>query len=258
MTSHEALFVEHLGWIDKVASVLCQKHGMWGTEAEDFAAWVKIELIRDDYATFRNYRGEAGLKTYLATVITRRFYEYVRERRGRWRASMAAERMGGVAKELEALVYRDGFTLAQAGEKLRTAGRTTATDTELARVLDALPQRGPMRPVEVPAEPVLGAAAGHQRADQAMDAEEADEQRRIVMDALGRALGRLEPEDRMIMRMHFGDGRKLADVARALRMDQKPLYRRVDRLRARLREQLEAEGVRGSDVREMLGGEQGP
>ena len=53
------------------------------------------------------------------------------------------------------------------------------------------------------------------------------------------------------MRMHLMDGLTLAHVARTLSLEQKPLYRRVERLRTRLRTLLEREGLREEDVGDM-------
>lgn len=248
----EALFLKHLGWIEKVAAIACSKAGVWHAEAEDFAAWIKLRLMEDDYAALRKFRGESEIKTYLASIVVRQFHEYQRGRRGRWRPSSAAERLGSPARELEALVHRDGYRLEQAGEKLRTAGVTALSDAELARLLARLPQRAPLRPVEVVSEPLLSAAQADSRADERVAAAEAEARHGEVMGALYRAMEQLEPEERMIVRMHFADGRTLADVARALRLEQKPLYRRVERLRTRLRGYLENDGVRGADVRGVL------
>jgi RNA polymerase sigma factor for flagellar operon FliA len=247
----ERLFLEHLGWIERAAAMACAKAGVKGAEADDFAGWIKVKLIEDDYAAIRRFRGDAKLTTYLASVITRQLYEYQRERGGRWRPSAAAVRLGPPAPDLEALVYRDRYTLAQAGEKLRTGGRTGLSDIDLARLLARLPSRGPLRPVQVAPDHALPQAEASQRADDRVVASEADRFREKVTDALARVMDRLEPEDRMLARMHFGEGRSLAEVARTLRLDQKPLYRRVDRLRRRLREDLLAEGV-GDDVLEVL------
>jgi RNA polymerase sigma factor (sigma-70 family) len=247
----EALFLEHLGWIDKIASAACIKYGVWGDDAEDFSAWVKMKLLEDDYAVLRNFRGGSELKTYLAAVIVRYFYEFERARRGRWRPSAAAERLGTPARELEMLVYRDGHTLEEAGEKLRAAGRTTLSDIELARLLKRLSPRTPPRPVEVGADPLMEAAPDASRADERVTAAKADV-RREMMDALKAAMKQLEPEEQLIVRMHFADGHSVADVARALRLEQKPLYRRLDRLRDRLRALLESEGLRQDDVRGVL------
>src|SRR5687768_2524297 len=64
---HRALFLEQLDWIEKVASIACRKAGVWDEDAEDFASWVKMKLIEDDYADIRAFLGQSSLKTYLAT-----------------------------------------------------------------------------------------------------------------------------------------------------------------------------------------------
>jgi RNA polymerase sigma factor (sigma-70 family) len=248
----EALFLEHLGWIDKVASRACAQHGVWGAEAEDFTSWMRMKLMEDDYAVLRRFRGDSRVKTYLATVVARNFFSYVRTHRGEWRPSAAAEQLGPPAGDLERLVHRDGYTVQQAGEVLRTAGRTTLSDVELARLLARLPDRTPLRPVELQADAVLDATEGDLRADERVVAAESEARSAKVEKALERALGELEPEDRLIARMHFGQGRTLAHVARALGLEQKPLYRRVQRLRTRLRTLLENAGLREDDVRRLF------
>lgn len=248
----EALFLEHLGWIDRVASIACTRHGISGAEADDFTAWVRLKLMEDDYAIVRRFRGESEVKTYLASVVARISFDYARTHRGEWRSSAAAERLGALARELERLVFRDGYTLQQAGERLRTAGHTTVADSELARLLAQLPVRSPLRPVELPSDDVLDTTAGASRADERVLAEESQLLRTKMMEALDRALNRLEAEERLIVRMHFGEGRTLADVARVLHLEQKPLYRRVERLRRSLRTSLERAGLRDVDVRDLL------
>lgn len=234
--------------------MVCRRNGVWGEDAEDFASLAKMKLVEDNYATIRKFRGECKFTTYLATVVTRHFLEYVRERRGRWRHSAQAERRGPLAKALEALVYRDRWRLAEAGEKLRTEWRTTASDAELARLLAELPERRPLRPtVENPDR--LDEIQGSAQTDRGAIRDGAERLRAIVMDALARALDRLEPEDRMVVRMHYADGRKVVDVARALSLDPKRLHRRIPRLRALLRGYMEEAGVSEDDVREILGPE---
>lgn len=248
----EAIFLQHLGWIDRMASFASRKHGRREAEAEDFASWAKMRLIEDDYAVFRKFRGEADWKTFIATVMVRLSVAYSREQQGRWRPSAAAVRMGTPAVELETLVLRDGYTIAQAGEKLRTAGVTGLADGELARLLEKLPPRGPMRPVEVTADAALEGAEGPSRADERVARSEADAEHGALLAALRRAMDAMPYEDRMIVLLHFGEGRTLADVARALRIDQKPLYRRIPKLRDILRGNLEREGVSAGDVRRLL------
>lgn len=241
----EQVFLANLGVIDRAVAYVCGKYRLSDAEAEDFSGWMRARLMEDDYAVFRGYRAEAALKTYISAVVSRQFHEYRRRIRGRWRPSTAALRLGPPAPRLEELVHRDRYSLREAGEKLRTEGHTTQTDMELARLLASLPPRTPLRPVEVSSESKVDAAEGTFRADERVAAAEAEEEHDRVQGALARVMARLDPEERMIVRMHFQDGRTLAHVARALGLEQKPLYRRIDRLRARLREYLEAEGVYG-------------
>jgi RNA polymerase sigma factor (sigma-70 family) len=248
----EILFLEHLGWINRVAEKTCTHHGVWGLEAEDFAASIRLKLMEDDYAIIRNHRGESSLKTYLAVVVQRKFLDYWRENRGRWRPSAMARRLGPPAPDLEALVYRDNYRLDQAGELLRTSGRTTLSDRDLGRLLKELPQREPLRHREVSTDEVPETTEADDRADERVTGAETLALREQVTDVLKRAMAQLDAEDQVIVRMHFVDGHTLADVARALEIEQKPLYRRVKRLRDLLRSTMERDGVHEEDVQDLI------
>lgn len=248
----EALFLEHLEWIDRTALKTCGKYGIRGTEADDFVAQVRMKLMEDDYLVVRRFVGDSKLRTYLSAVVVRHLADFVRVQRGRWRPTAAAERLGPPAEELERLVRRGGYTLQQAGEKLRTAGQTTLSDLELARLLAQLPERAPLRPVVAEPAMEMDAAPGASRADERVVAEEAGSRRAEILQALGSAMGELEEEDQLIVQMHFAEGKTVANVARALRLEQKPLYRRVERLRNRLRELLESAGLHRNDVQGLL------
>jgi RNA polymerase sigma factor (sigma-70 family) len=248
----EILFLEHLGWINRVAEKTCAHHGVWGPEAEDFAASIRLKLMEDDYAIIRNHRGDSLLRTYLAVVVQRKFLDHWRENRGRWRPSAMARRLGPPAPELEALVYRDGYRLDQAGELLRTSGRTSLSDRDLGKLLKDLPPREPLRHREVSTDEVPETTEADDRADARVTGAETRALRDQVTGTLRRAMQQLSSEDQVIVRMHFVDGRTLADVARALEIEQKPLYRRVKRLRDLLRTAMEAGGVHEKDVQELI------
>ncbi|HEX8358924.1 MAG TPA: sigma-70 family RNA polymerase sigma factor [Longimicrobium sp.] len=247
----EAIFLKHLEWINRAASKACSKYGVHGPDADDFTARVRMKLVEDDYVVIRRFVGNSEIKTYLLAVVRHLLADLVREQRGRWRVSAAAERLGPPAPELERLVYHDRYTVPQAGEKLRTAGRTALSDTALARMLAELPERTPMRP-EVQ-EPEKGVdPPGDSRADERVMEAEAGTRRAEMLAVLETVIGELDEEDRLIVQMHFARGETVATVARALRLEQKPLYRRVERLRSRLRGLLESAGLRPEDVRGLL------
>jgi DNA-directed RNA polymerase specialized sigma24 family protein len=65
--------------------------------------------------------------------------------------------------------------------------------------------------------------------------------------ALHESLEELPPEDRFVLTRLFFDGRSVTQVARELGLDQRPLYRRRDRLLSHLRNALEAKGLTWPD-----------
>lgn len=248
----EALFLEHLDLIDRIAAKACSKYGLRDTDADDFKAGVRMKLIEDDYVVIRRFLGNSEFKTYLTGVVGRHLADLIREKRGRWRPSVAAVRLGTPAVELETLVRRDRYTLRQAGEKLRTAGLTTLSDVYLARLLGQIPERAPLRPVEGEPRTGLDFAPGDSRTDERVLETEADIRRAEIEAVLEKAIEELEPEDQLIVQMHFTGEKTVANVARALRLEQKPLYRRVERLRARLIKILASAGLHRDEAREFL------
>jgi RNA polymerase sigma factor (sigma-70 family) len=247
----EAQFVEHLSAIERIAAALTRRHGLSQDERAEFASWVKLRLVEDDYAVLRKFRGESSITTYLTVVIAMLFRDYRVERWGRWRPSAAAQRHGALAVRLETLVRRDGHPLAQAAEILRTSGETTLSDRELGALLAGLPSRGPLRPTEVSGEPLADLPAPS-RADDLVEREQARAVRRSTDEALAAGLSRLAPEDQVIVRMRFWEGLSVADVARGLGIPQKPLYRRIEHALAALRRHLEAAGVSRDQALEIL------
>ncbi len=247
----EAIFLAHLEWINRAAAKACSKYGVHGPDADDFTARVRMKLVEDDYVVIRRFVGSSEIKTYLLAVVRHLLADLVREQRGRWRVSAAAERIGPPAPELEKLVHHDRYTVPQAGEKLRTAGRTTLSDTALARMLAGLPERAPLRPEVQEPEKRLDPPGDSRADDRVMDAETGSRRARMLA-VLAKVIGEMEEEDRLIVQMHFAEDQTVATVARALRLEQKPLYRRVDRLRSRLRALLVSAGLRPEDVRGLL------
>ena len=73
-----------------------------------------------------------------------------------------------------------------------------------------------------------------------------------VSGVLKTLMAAADPQDRLILILRFDDGRTVADIAAMLRLEQKSLYRRLEQLLRNLRKGLEAEGIDGTSVLEML------
>jgi RNA polymerase sigma factor for flagellar operon FliA len=252
----ERLLLDNLAWIERACAALARRHGLAGDEADDFLSWARMRLLEDECAILRMFRGECAVTTYLTVVLSTLFRNYRVREWGSWRPSAAARRAGTLAVRLEALVRRDGWTLEEAGERLRTGGATDLSDRDLAALLGSLPAHGPPRPVPAGAAP-LDHEPASDTADAALLRDEADTRRAADEAALHRAVERLVPRDQVVFRMRFWEGLNVAQIARGLGVPQKGLYRRIERALARMRRELERGGTSSARVRELLDEEAG-
>ena len=248
----EAQFLAHLPAAERILSALARRHALSRDAAEEFSAWAKLRLIENDYAILAKFRGESSLATYLTVVLSMLFREYRVQEWGRWRPSAAAKRGGALAIRLDTLLNRDGMSLANAGQLLRTANETALSDRELSEIAKTFPMRTPLRPVQA----VEGKtdAAGPEHADDRVKEQEADAESSAAKRALAEALESLPEEDRLLVRLHFMESMTVAEIARGLSLPQKPLYRRLERALSTLRGYLERAGVSRDHVRELATG----
>jgi RNA polymerase sigma factor for flagellar operon FliA len=246
----EALFLAHLDVIERVIAFVCGRHHLPSAEADDFGSHVKLKLVEDDYAILKKFEGRSSLRTYLTIVIQRLFLDYRISAWGKWRPSAEAKRIGTVAVLLEQLMVRDGHSFSEACELLKTNYGLSIGQGDLERVAGRLPVRAKRR---FESDDVLRTVPSEDRRPDDL-AGEADRQR--AADRLSGALQRLtanfDTQDRLILALKFEDGRAVSEIATMLRLDQKGLYRRLERLLHDLRKGLEAEGIDGTSVLEIL------
>jgi RNA polymerase sigma factor for flagellar operon FliA len=236
----ESEFLANLALIDRLIAITARRHALSAADAEDFGASVRARLIDDDYAVLRKFGGRSSLVAYLTTVVVNVFRDYRNSRWGRWRPSAEAKRRGPIGIRLEELLYRDGHPLREAVQILRSLG-APMTESELVRLAAALPQRQPNDELSLDAAEAC-AVSVMPSPGAARDMEE----------LLHSLLAQLPAEDALITRMRFWSDMSVADIARTLRLEQRPLYRRLDGIRARLRADLEARGIDRARATEML------
>lgn len=245
---HRQLYVEHLDAINRISDSLCRRNGIRGADAEDFASEVRLKLLQDDHAVLRKYRGASSPTTFLTVVISNLFRDYRIKKWGKWRASAEAKRRGPVAVLLEAAIYRDRQTFDEACAIIARSDGLTVDRAELRKILNELPHRVP-RPNEDGT--VVEDIPTPDGADDPMLRRELESRLEAAKAALRRAVAQLDPEDELIVRLHFFEGMSVADVARALNVEQKPLYPRLKRLLEQLSVTLKGEGI-SADYLEWL------
>jgi RNA polymerase sigma factor (sigma-70 family) len=242
----EALFLASLPVIDDVTGQVCRRHHLSATESDDFRSDVRLHFIQGDYEVLRRFEKRCSLSTYVNVVVQRLLLDFRNRQWGRWRPSAEAKRQGPPAILLERLVSRDGWTFEQVAETLRV-NHGIVVDEPLRKFHEHACARRP-RPVLVAEEEAADLESGAPGADaNVVRAEHGFLANRVRM-ALVRAQQMLAPEERLILKMRFEDAVPVADIARGLHLDQKRLYRTIERLLARIAASLEAEGISRSDA----------
>ncbi len=249
---HEALLVAALPVVDEVVRFVCRRGRCRPDETEEFAAWVRLRLVEDDYGILRQYAGRSSLKSYLAVVVQRLFIDARRQHLGVWRPSAEARRLGPLAVRLDTLLHRDQMALDQAIDQLRSNEGAGVSETELRALAARLPPRQRRRfegeealaSLAVPAERAVEqpAFAAH-RARRAV----------AIRGLLRAACEELPQTDALLLRLRYEEALPVARVAELLGLAAKPLYRRMERVLTSLRAALERRGVSADQVGELLG-----
>lgn len=247
---YERLLIDHLDLIDKIVRSAGRRRHLSPVEREDFAGFVKLRLVEDDYAILRKFQNRSTLWTYLAAVIERLSLDFCAEKWGRWRPSAMAERLGPTAVVLERLVTRDGHTVEEAIEIIRTHHDTTLTRGDVQRIWAQLPSRA--RTTEVGEE-----AAGEVSAADVADArvDEAERQKTIerLQRTLASAFERMDSRDRVLLALRFDQDMPIAEIATLLGSSVPTLHRRLDKSVKQLRASLSSAGFAPQDVSNLIG-----
>ena len=248
----EDLLRAHLALIDTIIDRVCRRSRLVGADAEDFHSAVKLALIEDDYALLRNAAQRSSLAAYLTVVIQRMAVDERMRAFGRWQTSAAARRLGEAGILAETLLLRDRRMVDEALPLVRALD-PSVTRERLEEIAAALPERyGRPRAVDLGADGVENLTAS-ESADARVMAGDVSRLANRASRAVRNALDALPDEDRMLIRFRFGSSMSIADISRILRLPQRPLYRRIDALLARLRRVLGDAGVNAGAVSDLIG-----
>jgi len=247
--SAEQFFLDHLETIEGITRYVCARASLRDADAEDFASFVNLRLVENDYGIVRNFEGRSSAATFLAVVIQRLLFDYRIRQWGRWHPSAEAKRLGAAAVTLERAVYRDGRTPQDALSACQKID-PTMTRERADDLLGRLPRRA-LRPKPVS----LGDMESELCAPEELSADRLLNRIAVARDVsvIVREVLRSMPEhDALLIRLRFGAGMTVADVARTLNCPQFPLYRRLSHTLRELRRRLDGRGIQQGDVEEIL------
>lgn len=244
-------FEANLDVIECAIAQVCRSVRLCGADAEDFASSARIALLADDCAVLRKYEGRSSLGSYLAIVIRRLFFDQKRSE-GRWYPSAEATRRGEAAVMLERLLRHDGRTLAES-IAITKAEHPDADIRQLEAAADVFPERAARLRLVPVVEGDEERFAGAGVADDLVTALDLRQRSDRTSRAVQTALALMSPQDRVTLRLRFGKGMAISDIARALGIAQRPLYRRIEALLAVLRRELERAGIDAAEAAELIG-----
>lgn len=248
----ERLFVDHQEAIEGAIRLIVRRNHLAEADAEEFASRARLKLVENDYEVLRRFQKRSSLTTFLFVVLQRVLIDYRVSNGGRWRPSAEARRLGPVAIRLEELVSRDGLSLDQAIEMLRTDHRIDERPAVLRGIAEQLPPRFPRRRWMVDEDGASRLPDDRLQPDQHVSRERLRPSAVRVRTALEEAVNSLPTQDQLIVRLRFREELSIADIARALHLEAKPLYRRFEQVLRRLRTHLEASDVESRTIGELL------
>jgi RNA polymerase sigma factor (sigma-70 family) len=251
VSAAETAFLANLPLIRAVIRAVCRRFHVAQSDQADFASSVLVKLIDNDYAVFRQFRGESGgcLRTFLYTVACRHLLDVRNREWGKWRPSRRAKRLGSAAVYLEELIYRQHTPVREALAMVSHHPRWTLSTTNVRGLYEQLPPRPPRRRNE-PLDETIEHQAAHART---RTAGARDDDGSGVREALLAALRRLDSTERRVLRLRFQQGLSIKQIAAEMGADVHALYRRLPKILALLRQELQARSLDGGDVSELLG-----
>lgn len=247
MANPSDTFLDQLPVIEQIIRAVCRGRRMDASEIEEFAAFVKLRFIENDYAIIRKFKGRSAFGTFITTVISRLLNDYRdREWGGKWRNSAEARRMGPIAEELERLVVRDMRSLDEAFVELAPKS-PGITRVELAEMALRFPTRHRAKISRLEDGAPVSAVG-----DQGPDAGKA-EMLATISSVISELIAGLPEEDRLIFKLRFEDDMPVPRIALSLRLDMQSVYRRLRKHFRDLREALEKAGISKEDVDGLTG-----
>ena len=247
-TNPEEVFLTNLCLIDKAIGYVGHRNRISRDEEEEFGSYVKFKLIESNYAIIRKFEGRSTFSTYMTTVVQRMFFQYRVQMWGKWRPSAQARRLGDKGITLERLLTRDGYTYSEAVAILTTGQPPLFTAEEIEAIYVRLPVRQP-RPVLV--SPMDITDGGPSVEPELFSGERAVIARHTAA-TIDAAIATMGSEDQLILKMRFWNARTIPEIARSLKLDNKKLYKRINKLLAQLKFTLEGAGVNGQEACELL------
>lgn len=230
-------------------------------EALELSNQVLDILRQDNFRVLREFKGNAQLTTYLTAIISRRAVDMIRKKLGRGREKERAKDLGNIGLLLFQRVVKDGHPLRDVYDELRADGNFPGALEELEAMLRKIKGKNPGGHQPGPAngnngnsvvkngtsineeEYVIPDTKSDPQA-LLMEKQRQQEIHRVIREMIAPLSG----EERLLLRMRFPvhEDEKpgsVEQIANALGVTPKAVYKRITRLMKKCRQQLDSRGI---------------
>lgn len=244
---------DHLSHVEAAIRAICIRHSIYGDEAEEFASTIKLKLIEDDYKRLRDFRGNSNLKTYLYAIINRLFIDELRSRKGRWRLSADAKRLGPAAEKLEELICRDNNSFDEACYTLLSIpSYSSYSRDELYEIYLKLPKKKNRYLAEVYPECLSDISSTDPHPDEVLHNKRIEVIERSIEGLIRKILPSLNDEDRLILKMRFNNDLSISMIAETLKYKRGYIENRINNILTAFKEGILSNGININDAMEVI------
>jgi len=239
----------YLGPVRGAVKLVARRFRLTASDENELESELWIRLLADSGLALRRFHGRARIETYLVSIARNLLLDHRSKLWGRWRPSARATRYGAAAIQLERLIICHGLPSDIALECLG-AIHPQVPRAVLEDFAAPLTRRARRKQVSVDAlakypSPELSPADVAAFHDEACSAA-------TLAGALAALVNGLEQQDRNLLVWRFLENRSVAEIASALAVEPRVLYRRCNLLLGRLRESLAAAGFDASSAASVL------
>lgn len=245
----ESLFLSNLQIIERIARSVSRRHGFGSDELDDFCSHVKTKFLDNDYSVLKKFQGRCSLPLYIKTVIHRLCIDYEIARKGKWRPSGTAQKLGSLAVQLEELLYKKHHSFDEACQILSSRQGVDLQPEMLHQLAQKLPKRWGKTTVRlVPIDAVGG--PGLITSTEAPDPK-MEESVQILSQVLRDFIQGLSGADRLILKMRFEDDFTFEEIARLLKKKKLQIYWRLRKILSDLQKELQSRSLSRDRIREI-------
>ena len=248
--NYQRLLLDHLSVVDQIVRTTGRRRQLSAPELEDFSGFVRLRLIENDYAILRKFQNRSSMWTYLSAVIERLSLDYCADKWGRWRASAMAERLGPAAVVMDRLVLRDGHTLDEALEIVRSSHGFGVARADLLKIWAQLPKR--VRTTDV-GEEAAAAVRSPRTSEERVEAAELHENLERISRALKASLDQLSAQERVVLALRFDQDMSMVQIAKLTGSSVATLRRRLEKAVTLLRVSLSRSGLDRREIMALIG-----